>query len=68
MSSNMSKIPIYSKSSLPIASTNYRKVVQDVRNKQSAIQIKLNDAQNLLKQPKISPKKDPRKNHTKEIL
>jgi gamma-glutamylcysteine synthetase len=47
MSSNTSKIPIYSKSSLPIASTNYRRVVQDVRNKQSAIQIKLNDAQNL---------------------
>ena len=42
-----SKIPIYKKSSLPIASKDYRCVVQDVRKRQSAIQVKLRDTQNL---------------------
>ena len=42
-----SKIPIYKKSSLPIASKDYRSVVQDVRKRQSAIQVKLRDTQNL---------------------
>ena len=47
MSSNGSKIPIYKKSSLPVASKDYRNVVKDVKKRQSAIEVKLNSAQNL---------------------
>ena len=42
-----SKISIYKKSSQPIASREYLNVVKDVKKRQSEIQIKLNDAENL---------------------
>ena len=47
MSSGSSKIPIYKKRSLPIASKDYRSVVKDVKRRQSVIEAKLNNAQNL---------------------
>jgi hypothetical protein len=47
MSTNGSKIPVYKKSSLPVASKDYRNVVKDVKRRQSTIKAKLNNAQNL---------------------
>ena len=47
MASNSSKIPIYKKSSLPIASKDYSNVVKDVKRRQSIIRAKLDNTQNL---------------------
>ena len=47
MASNTSKIPVYKKSSLPIASKDYRIIVKDVKKRQSIIRAKLDYSQNL---------------------
>ena len=47
MASNPSKIFVYKKSSLSIASRDYRSVVKDVKRRQLVIQAKLDDTLNL---------------------
>ena len=47
MASNPSKIPVYKKISLPVASRDYRSVVKDVKRRQLVIQAKLDDTLNL---------------------